>query len=258
MVSYFNQVPIHYTITGKGASLVLLHGFLLSATIWDELALKLSKKNNVIIIDLPGHGKSGCIAETHTMELMAEVVNFILEENNIDQASFIGHSMGGYISLAFAEKYRSKINTLILLNSSTEEDDPERKIKRDSAIKIIKHHKDVFIKMAIIALFPEDKQNKFQHYIGKYAEEAKSFKAEGIIAAIRGMKNRKDRTSVLTSFKGNKLMISGIEDPLIPFSNSEKISIESQTKLFKVNSGHMSINENIDEIVTVMDLIGYL
>ena len=72
------------------------------------------------------------------------------------------------------------------------------------------------------------------------------------------MKNRKDRTSVLTSFKGNKLMISGIEDPLIPFSNSEKISIESQTKLFKVNSGHMSINENIDEIVTVMHLIGYL
>lgn len=258
MVSYFNQVPIHYTITGKGPSLVLLHGFLLSATIWDELAPKLSKKNNVIIIDLPGHGESGCVSKIHTMELMAEVVNFILEENNIDQASFIGHSMGGYISLAFAEKYRSKVNTLILLNSSTEEDDPERKIKRDSAIKIIKHHKDIFIKMAIMALFPEDTQIEFQHYIGKYSEEAKSFKAEGIIAAIRGIKNRKDRTSLLTSFEGKKFIISGIEDPLIPFSNSEKISIESQTKLFKVGTGHMSVNENIDEIINIMRLIGYI
>lgn len=258
MVSYFNQVPIHYTIRGKGHSLVLLHGFLLSATIWDELAPKLSKKSKVIIIDLPGHGESGCVSKIHTMELMADVVNFILEENSINQASFIGHSMGGYISLAFAEKYRSKVNTLILLNSSTEEDTPERKIKRDSAIKIIKYNKDVFIKMAIMALFPEDKQIEFQHYIGKYTEEAKSFKAEGIISAIRGMKNRKDRTSILTSFEGNKFIISGIKDPLIPFSNSEKISIESQTELFKVGTGHMSVNENIDEIVTIMHLIGYL
>jgi pimeloyl-ACP methyl ester carboxylesterase len=258
MVSYFNQVPIHYTITGKGPSLVLLHGFLLSAAIWDELAPKLSKKNNVIIIDLPGHGESGCVSKIHTMELMAEVVNFILEENNINQASFIGHSMGGYISLAFAEKYRSKVNTLVLLNSSTKEDAPERKIKRDSAIKIIKHHKDIFIKMAIIALFPEDTQIEFQHYIGKLAEEAKSIKTESIIAAIRGMKNRKDRTSILTSFEGNKFIIAGIEDPLIPFSNSEKISIESQTKLFKVGTGHMSVKENIEEIINIMRLIGYI
>ena len=258
MVSYFNQVPIHYTITGKGASLVLLHGFLLSATIWDELAPKLSKKNKVIIIDLPGHGESGCLAKVHTMELMAEVVNFILEENNIDQVSFIGHSMGGYISLAFAEKYRSKINTLILLNSSSEEDTPERKIKRDSAIKIIKHHKDVFIKMGIAALFPEDTHKKFQNYIGKLVDEAKSIKTESIIAAIRGMKNRKDRTTVLASFEGNKFIIAGIEDPLIPFSNSEKISFESQTKLFKVGTGHMSVKENIEEIINIMRLIGYI
>ena len=90
MVSYFNQVPIYYSIIGKGPSLVLLHGFLLSATIWDELAPKLSKKNKVIIIDLPGHGESGCLAKVHTMELMAEVINFILEKNNIKQISPLG------------------------------------------------------------------------------------------------------------------------------------------------------------------------
>tara|TARA_R110000787_G_scaffold15134_3_gene46821 strand:+ start:35346 stop:36122 length:777 start_codon:yes stop_codon:yes gene_type:complete len=258
MITHFNQIPIHYTIKGKGPCIVLLHGFLLSPSIWDALAPKLSKKNKVITIDLPGHGKSGCVAETHTMELMAEVINFILEENDIDQASFIGHSMGGYISLAFAEKYESKVNTLVLLNSSTEEDSPERKINRDRAIKIIKHNKDIFIKMAITALFPAGKQKEFQYYIDKFTEESMNFKVEGIIAAIRGMKIRKDRTSVLKYFQGKKFMISGIEDPIIPFSSSEKTSIESQTKLFKVDSGHMSINENIDEIVKIMYFVDFL
>tara|TARA_B100000809_G_scaffold266767_1_gene331384 strand:+ start:5779 stop:6555 length:777 start_codon:yes stop_codon:yes gene_type:complete len=258
MITYFNQIPIHYTVKGKGPCIVLLHGFLLSPSIWNELVPILSKKNKVITIDLPGHGKSGCVAETHTMELMAEVINFILEENNIDQASFIGHSMGGYVSLAFAEKYESKVNTLVLLNSSTKEDSPERKINRERAIKLIKHNKDVFIKMAIMALFPEGKQKEFKHYIDKFTEEAKSFKTEGIIATIRGMKSRKDRTSVLKSFKGKKFMISGIEDPIIPFPNSQKVANESQTKLFKIDSGHMSINENIDEIAKINHIIGFL
>ncbi|MFT5249500.1 MAG: pimeloyl-ACP methyl ester carboxylesterase [bacterium] len=258
MITYFNQTPIHYTVKGKGPCIVLLHGFLLSSSIWNKLAPNLSKKNKVIIIDLPGHGKSDCIAEAHTMELMAEVVNFILEENNIDQANFIGHSMGGYVSLAFAEKYESKVNTLVLLNSYTKEDSPERKINRDRAIKVIKHNKDVFIKMAIMALFPEGKQKEFQHCIDKFTEEAIGFKVEGINAAIRGIKNRKDRTSVLKSFKGKKFMISGIEDPIIPFPISEKVANESQTKLFKVDSGHMSINENFDEILKINHIIGFL
>ena len=258
MIAHFNQTPIHYTIKGKGNCIVLLHGFLLSSIIWDDLAPILSEKNKVIIIDLPGHGRSGCIAKTHTMELMADVVNFILEENKIDKASFIGHSMGGYISLAFAEKHPSKVDKLVLLNATSEEDSPERKINRDRAIKIIKHNKDVFIIMAIRSLFPENKQKKYQNLIDTLSKNAISFSTEGIIASIKGMKVRKDRASVLKSFMGKKYMISGIEDQIIPILNSEEIANSSQTKLFKVDSGHMSINENIDEIVKIMHFIDFL
>ena len=204
MITYFNQAPIHYTDIGKGPCLILLHGFLLSSTIWVDLAPKLSKKNRVIIIDLPGHGKSGCVSETHTMEMMAEVVNFILEENKITKASFIGHSMGGYISLAFAEMYPSKINKLVLLNSSTEADSPERKTNRVRAINVVKNNKDIFIIMAIRALFPESKQNKYQKLIENFTDEAQVFTIEAIIAAIIGMKVRKDRTSILKSYDGDK------------------------------------------------------
>jgi len=258
MITYFNETPIHYTVKGEGFPLVLLHGFLLSPSIWEEIVPKLATKNQVIIIDLPGHGKSGCIADIHTMELMAEVVHFILEENNIAKASLIGHSMGGYISLAFSEKYPDKINKLVLLNSSSEADSKERQINRDRAIQVIQTHKEVFIKMGIAALFTEERQKKFKHLIEKFSAEAFDFPVEGIIAAIEGMKVRKDRTSVLKEFKGEKYMISGIEDPIIPISNSEKEALETNSKLYKVNSGHMSINENIDEIIKIVHFIEFL
>ena len=258
MITNFNNSSIHYTIIGKGPTLVLLHGFLLSPTIWTEIIPKLAKKNQVIIIDLPGHGKSECIAEIQTMELMAEVVNSILKENNIEKANFIGHSMGGYISLAFIEKYPSKIETLVLLNSSSEADSEERKINRNRAIEVIKTHKEAFINMGIAALFKEEKQEEFQHLIEKFSTEAFQFPVEGIIASIKGMRDRKDRTSVSKNFKGEKYMISGIEDPIIPISNSEKIASITNTKLYKVQSGHMSVNENIDEIIKTMLLIDFI
>ncbi|PHS67438.1 MAG: alpha/beta hydrolase [Flavobacterium sp.] len=258
MIATFNNSSIHYTITGKGPALVLLHGFLLSPTIWTEIIPKLAKKNQVITIDLPGHGKSECVAEIHSMELMAEVVNSILVENNIEKTNFIGHSMGGYISLAFAEKYPDKINKLVLLNSSSEADSEERKINRNRAIKVIENNSEIFIKMGIAALFTEERQGKFQHLIEKLSEEAFKFPVEGIIASIEGMKIRKDRTSVLKNFKGEKYMISGVEDPIIPITNSEKVVSLTNTKLYKVQSGHMSINENIDEIVKIMYFIDFI
>ena len=112
--------------------------------------------------------------------------------------------------------------------------------------------------MAIASLFPEEKRNQFQHYIDEFSNDALDFPVEGIIATIKGMKIRKDRTSVLKSFQGDKYMISGIEDPIISISSSEKVANESQSKLLKVNSGHMSINENIDEIIKIMHFIDFL
>ncbi len=258
MITYFNQIPIHYTIKGEGPCIVLLHGFLLSSSIWVDLAPNLSKKNKVITIDLPGHGKSGCISEIHTMELMAEVVNYILVENNILKASLIGHSMGGYIALAFTEKYKTKVKTLVLLNSTTLPDSPERKINRDRAIRVIQNNSQVFIKMAIKSLFPENKQNKFTSEIDLFIKEALGFPRKGIIAAINGMKIRKDRTAILKSFKGDKYMICGEDDLIIPFSEVKEVAIKSKTNLKSVKSGHMSVNENIDEIINIVHFIEFI
>ncbi len=258
MIAQFKNSSIHYSITGKGKCIVLLHGFLLNTGIWSDLIPLLSKKNKVLAIDLPGHGKSDCISEIHSMELLADLVNFILEENNLTTTSLIGHSMGGYIGLAFTEKYRSKVNTLVLLNSTTEKDSIERKSNRERALKIVSTNKNIFIKTTIRSLFPEKKLKVYKDFIEVLTEDALKLSKQAIIASIQGMKLRTDRTQILKLFDGKKYIISGIEDPIIPFSNAIKVAINSDTELIKVDSGHMSATENNHEIIEVMKRIGFI
>ena len=122
MILNYNNTHIYYEIQGKGPALVLLHGFLESITMWEPLIPKTIENKTVITIDLPCHGKSGCIGKVHSMELMAEVVHYILKYHTIKSATFMGHSMGGYVALAYAEMYDAEVNTLILLNSTPAED----------------------------------------------------------------------------------------------------------------------------------------
>src|SRR5690606_8851022 len=104
MIIKFKETPVFFTDTGKGQTIVLLHGFLENSTMWHNLVSLLSKNNRVVCIDLLGHGQTGCLSYVHTMELMAEAVEAVLNHLNIETPIFIGHSMGGYVALAFAEK----------------------------------------------------------------------------------------------------------------------------------------------------------
>lgn len=258
MVTYFKDTPIHYTINGNGPHLVLLHGFLLGPSLWNSILPELAIKNKVIIIDLPGHGISGTIAEEHSMELMADTVHHIFLENIIEKANFIGHSMGGYISLAFAEKYPNYIQDIVLLNSTSKADSPERKINRERAISVVNNNAKVFVKMAIRVLFPEKRKETMAKQIDTLIKEATTYSAKGITAAIKGMKNRKDRTTILKNFPGNKYLIHGVEDPIITLQEAKKAANDSNTRFFEVKSGHMSILENKEEIVKIMHFIDFI
>ncbi|QNJ97327.1 alpha/beta fold hydrolase [Constantimarinum furrinae] len=248
----FNETSIFYTRKGSGPALVLLHGFLESATMWERLSMTLAQKNTVLTIDLPGHGQSECLDETHTMEIMAETVNALLQKEKIGTAGFIGHSMGGYVALAFAELFPEKTDSLILLNSSPAEDSPERKQNRDRAIELMLVNPKGFIQMAISNLFAETSRKQFASEIAALKKEALSFPVHGIIAGIRGMRDRKDRTSVLKHFKKRKYMICGTKDPIIPLEVSEILSKHCETPLIKVESGHMTLTENYEEVVKIM------
>ena len=256
MAFHYKNVSIHYKTFGKGPAVVLLHGFLESSTIWKKLIPQLSKHKTVIIIDFPGHGKSGVISKTHSMELMAEVVNSLLKELKVDSATFIGHSMGGYVALAYAELYENEVEKLILLNSSPAADSDERKENRDRSIEIVGKVPEAYISMAIGNLFAENSREKFASEIENLKREANSFPIEGIQAAIRGMRDRKDRSEILKNFKKAKYMILAEEDPILPVAELKKVAENCNASVKIIGGGHMSLIENERLILKYLLFIG--
>lgn len=189
---------------------------------------------------------------------MAEVVHSVLESLEIKQTRFIGHSLGAYVSLAFAELFPEKINTLILLNSTTESDSEERKINRDRAIRLIKKDSKLFITLAINNLFNEKTKHLHSLEIKQLKEDAFLFPIEGIIATIKGMRDRKDRTEVLKKFNGLKYLICGNEDTMIPKNSSIRVSKKTNSEIHFVDSGHMTVNENREEMIKILHFIDFL
>ncbi len=254
---YFNNTPIFYKSTGSGPALVLLHGFLESSTIWKELIPDLKEKYTIICMDLPGHGKSGNLSEIHSMELMAEVLYELLTHLNIATCKLVGHSMGGYVALAFAESYPHAVDTLVLLNSTPLSDSIERKENRDRALRLIQSEKKLFIGMAIANLFSEETRLLFPSAIEALKKEAYSFSTEGIMANIRGMRDRVDRTALLKNFGGKKWVVAGTKDPIVPFSQCKLLALETESHFKTVEGSHMSWLENQDEIVKFLLFIDF-
>ena len=112
-VSYKN-IEIAYTVSGQGNALIFLHGFLETSTMWQPYIDIFSKTHKVIAIDLLGHGKTPCLGYIHTMEEMAETVFAVVKELKLRKMHLFGHSMGGYVALAFAEMYPDYLKILHL------------------------------------------------------------------------------------------------------------------------------------------------
>ena len=256
MTFKFNDKSIFYETYGQGPAMVLVHGFLESSNMWKPFLDQLSKKHTVIILDLPGHGQSEAIAHSHTMELMAETIHSLLEHLKISTAIVVGHSMGGYISLAFAEIYPEMVEKLALVNSTPFADSEERKENRDRGLTIIDQIPQAYISMAIGNLIAEDSKERFPEEIEKLKTEAFTFPLEGVKAAIRGMRDRKDRTSVLKNFPKEKFILLAEEDPIIPISENIQMAQETNTIVKIVSAGHMSSIENRDKVQEFLLFIG--
>ncbi|MCK5637844.1 MAG: alpha/beta fold hydrolase, partial [Flavobacteriaceae bacterium] len=221
----YKNINLHYTVQGSGSAIVLLHGFLENITMWKEIIPHLAKNNQVICIDLLGHGETQNLGYIHTMEDQAKMVKVILDQLKLDKYIFIGHSMGGYIALAFAELFPKNINGLCLMNSSAQPDDEEKKLNRDRAIRAVKHSPRTFVKMAIPNLFSEPNKINFAVEIKEITKEALKMSPQGIIAAMEGMKIRKDRTIILKTTDFSLLMIISKLDPALDYQ-----SLIDQTK----------------------------
>ncbi len=249
----YKNTAISYSDIGKGSTVVLLHGFLENKTMWKDLAPNLSKKNRVLSIDLLGHGETECLGYVHSMEENAEIVKAVLSHLKIRKAVIIGHSMGGYVALAFAEMFPTTIKGLVLLNSTAKEDSHERKINRARAIKAVKQNYINFVRMSIANLFSENKRDQLKNEIENVKLEALKTPLQGIVASLEGMKIRKDRQFILKETDFSKLLILGKNDGVLLYKDHFSQIIDTNTELISFPEGHMSHIENKDELEKVID-----
>jgi pimeloyl-ACP methyl ester carboxylesterase len=253
----FQKKNIFFTDEGTGKAIVLLHGFTESLKIWTSFATQFSKKYRVITIDLPGHGKSDCVGEIHTMELMAEVICAVLKKQRVGKCLMVGHSMGGYVTLSFAAKYPKMLKGLVLFHSHCFPDTSAEQENRSRTIGVVNNDKFSYVAQFIPSLFPVEVHKKFSQQIGRMIQRASKMEKEGVVAALQGMKIRKDQSELLKNTLLPVMFILGLKDSRAPVARLwDMISMPpvSETLLLR-NCGHMGYIEASDE--TFAALMGF-
>ncbi|MEL6922563.1 MAG: alpha/beta hydrolase [Bacteroidota bacterium] len=236
---------IAYSKEGKGVPLVFIHGFCEDSRVWDEFIERFVDWCKIIRIDLPGFGQSE-VQPGASIADMAEGVNTVLEYLKIDQFFLIGHSMGGYVSLAYAEQYASNLMGLCLFHSQPYADSAEKKQGRQKGIDFIRRiGHTLYVKQLIPALFSKDFASDHQMLIEKLSFRANQYDSAGIIGGLEAMKNRPDRSEVLRQLSCPVLFIVGKEDGAIPTSASlEQLYLPEVASIHLLpRVGHMGMFE---------------
>ena len=249
---HFKNTTISFTDQGKGMAVVLLHGFLENKQMWNAFIPELSKRNRVIAIDLLGHGATECLGYIHTMEDQADMVQSVLQELKIRKTVLIGHSMGGYIGLAFAELYAENVKGIMLLNSTSKADSEERKINRDRAIVAVKQNYSNFIRMSIANLFSESNRERLTEVIEQVKIEALKTPLQGIVASLEGMKIRKDREIILHFASYPIQLVLGKKDGVLIYEDNLDQIEGTKVQLTTFEDGHMSHIENQTELLALL------
>lgn len=249
MILTYKGISIAYSVSGQGKTVTLLHGFLENSTMWKDTVTVLEKTHQVITIDLLGHGKTECLGYVHTMEDFANAINVVLIHLNITSTTLIGHSLGGYVALAFAEIKPELIKGLCLMNSTPFADSQERILLRNRAIKVAKSNYENLVSMSISNLFFEDNRLRFEKEIEHIKTEALKTPLQSYVATQEGMKIRIDRTAILENLNCKKLIIAGKNDPILSKSDVLHLEQLNGITITILDGGHMSHVENKEEFL---------
>ncbi|MBI1836622.1 MAG: alpha/beta fold hydrolase [Flavobacteriia bacterium] len=242
---------LNYKSIGKGQTVVFLHGFLESISMWDRLFLW-EEKFHSLLIDLPGHGlsKNEDNHEKPSMEFMAHEVLRLLDALNIKSYILVGHSMGGYVALEMKSK-DIRCKKVILLNSNFWEDSEQKKKDRIRVADVVIKNKNLFLKEAIPNLYHN--QEKYQNEIQSLLNEALVLDSFSIAYASLAMSTRRNFTEHLTNSPSDFLIIQGELDQivLLKLMQSELGSLAVAFEII-LNVGHMSHFENPSKVINLI------
>lgn len=247
-----------HTLKGKGSTLVLIHGFCEDQFLWSDYVNQLSLNYQVLCLDLPGFGASEPeFAEAVSMEYYARRVHELLDATltREEKVTMIGHSLGGYVTLAFAELYPERLNGIGLFHSMAFADSEEKRQSRDKVAAYIQE-KGVaaFTDNFIDPLFYLGNRSRLSDAIQNLKIRAAQSSKEGVVAATIGMKERLDRTEVLKTITVPVLFIIGKNDTSIPLDKSlEQSSMPAQSLVYILDKvGHMGMLEEKEGCLNVL------
>ena len=241
----FNNQPVNYRIQGSGPWVVLLHGFLESLEIWIDLANKLSDKFTVLMIDLPGHGRSGLEGDELSIPLMAASVRAVMASAEVDDFILCGHSMGGYVSLEVARDLAGQTKGLILFHSHAAPDDEKGKENRNRTINIVKLNHTNFIHSFIPDLFAEANKKKLADKIERLRNRAASTSAKAVIAALTAMRDREGSLDVIMNASYPVYFIIGKNDTRMNYQTiiAQSMLVNHAETMVLSNVGHIGMLE---------------
>lgn len=255
MFLFLDGGKINYSESGNGPAIILLHGYLESSDVWNGFAEKLGTDFRVISVDLPGHGLSDIFSPVHTMEFMASVIRELLDSKGIKKAFLCGHSLGGYVALAFLELFPEYLSGYCLFHSHPFPDSPEAIEKRLREIAIVKAgKKELMYPENVTRMFATSNLPGCQEALQRSKEIASRIPGEGIIAVLNGMMKRPSRLLLMEKGKIPCLWILGSMDNYIPCEQTlTRVNLPPNAKaVILENSGHIGFIEETDRSVMII------
>ncbi|AYB42186.1 alpha/beta hydrolase [Paenibacillus lautus] len=247
-----NGSTICYVDQGQGEPVILLHGFCGSSAYWEQV-LPYLQGFRVIVPDLRGHGRSDAPMGSYTIEQMADDVLLLMDELDIPKAALLGHSLGGYIALSFAQRYASRLNGFGLIHSTGYPDSDEAKEKRVKAVSSIQGEGiTAFVDGLVPGLFAPDTKETKPECIQRAKEIGYLTPPQGAIGAALAMRERPDRRDVLSASTLPILLVAGEKDGLIPAERTFTTDHDNVTRIVIEGAGHMSMMETPEKLGEVI------
>lgn len=244
---------MYYKKIGNGNdTLLLVHGFMSDGTVWEQIVDGLKDHFVMIIPDLDGYGQSSHLLDYKTLERLAFDLKQILEKENIDKISYVGHSMGGYIGLEFLKNFEANLNHFVMLNSHIYTDSDERSTNRTKTIAFLqKYGSKLYIKESFRTLFSQEFAMNHSEIVAKMMENANSYPVQTLINSCQAMIERKNQEHTIQNAAVPIHFLMGEIDSLIPLDEYQKmteINPLSKTQILE-NGGHMGMHENTTQVI---------
>jgi pimeloyl-ACP methyl ester carboxylesterase len=243
------EIDLAYLRRGKGTPLVLLHGYPLDHSIWDKIIPLLEAKFDVVAPDLRGFGASSPVQAVFGMDELATDIRLLLDHLGIQNAVITGHSMGGYVALAFARLHPERLLGLGLVSTQVLADTPDRKEGRYKLAAEVEQKGPAVVVDSMVA--------KFSSNVAVQGDARRVMERQtsaGIIGALKAMAERQDSTATVTDLGLSVVVVHGTGDALIPVERArELVASAPRAKLVELAGiGHMPMLEAAQETATAL------